>query len=155
MPDPYFSEATQTFDEAAFVKWTHDVNPSAIAEFRSTKGRTQIGGGKLPLLLFTHTGRKSGARYTTPIVHLKVGERYVIIGSMGGSPAHPQWYHNLVADPLVVLEVGEEQFTARARVVEGEERAELFAMMAALAPEFESYSNRTTRVFPVVVFERV
>ena len=91
----------------------------------------------------------------TPIVHMKAGDRYVVIGSMGGSPVNPQWFHNIVANPIVVLEVGDEHFTARARVAEGAERDELFDMMAAVAPEFESYSHRTTRKFPVVAFERV
>jgi len=154
--DVYYSEATATFDPDAFAKWAQEMNAATIDEFRRNEGLVAACiRGPLRPLLFTHTGQKSGETFTTPIVHMNVGERYVIIGSMGGSPVHPQWLHNIVANPVVALEVGTKRFQARARITEGEEREELFAMMAAVAPEFEVYSHRTTRTFPVVVFERV
>jgi len=154
--DVYYAEETATFDQAAFAKWAQEMNANTIDEFRKNRGRVAaFSEGPLQPLLFTHTGRKSGKSYTTPIVHMKAGDRYVIIGSMGSSPVNPQWFHNIVANPIVVLEVADERFTARARVAEGAERDELFAMMAAVAPEFERYSHRTTRKFPVVAFERV
>jgi deazaflavin-dependent oxidoreductase (nitroreductase family) len=87
-------------------------------------------------------------------VHTRDGDSYVIIASKGGAPKDPQWYRNLVANPDVTVEVGTEQFPARARVAEGEERARLYQAQAELMPNFAEYAAATTREIPVVVLER-
>jgi deazaflavin-dependent oxidoreductase (nitroreductase family) len=88
-------------------------------------------------------------------VYTRDGDQYVILGSKGGAPTHPAWYHNLLANPIVTAEVDGETFTARARVTEGAERERLFEQHATTNPGFRDYQQRTTRVIPVVVLERV
>jgi len=154
-PD-YNSKETGKFDRTTFHAWAKRVNSVTIDSFRANQGRSaDLGDGRLQPLLFTHTGRKSGKRITTPIVHLKDGDRFVIMASMGGSPEHPQWYHNIVANPVVMLEVGSELFAARACVAEGAERERLFAAMVEANGAFAELAAGTTRVFPIVVFERI
>src|SRR5262249_54850841 len=68
-----------------------------------------------------------------------------------GAPTHPDWYHNLVAHPDVTVEVGTDIFAARATVVDGAERDELFASMAAMIPVYAEYQAQITRTIPVVV----
>jgi len=130
-------------------------NRDLIAQFRANGGEIREGMFKgAPILLLTTHGAKSGTTYTTPLVYTRDGDRLVIIASKGGAPTHPGWYHNLVANPTVRVEVGPEQFDATASVAEGDERKRLFDAQAAKMPNFAEYQLKTTRVLPVVVLER-
>ena len=133
----------------------NDFNRNVIDEFRSNNGK--VGGqfGDAPLVLLTTTGAKSGKPHTTPVVYTRDGDNLVVIASMGGAPKSPAWYHNLVANPQVTVELPGETYTAKARVTEGEERDRLFRAQADLMPNFDEYQTKTTRVIPVVVLERV
>jgi len=131
-----------------------EFNKGVIVEFRERGG---VVGGQFegaPMILVNHTGAKSGKRYTSPLVYTRDEDRYVVIASKGGAPEHPQWFHNLVANPDVTLEVGTETFPAKARVAEGGERARLYDAQADLMPNFAEYANATDREIPVVVFAR-
>jgi deazaflavin-dependent oxidoreductase (nitroreductase family) len=135
---------------AAFAAMTKTL----ITDFRANRGHVTSGpfAGR-PVLLLTTTGAKSGQPRLAPLVYSRDGDGYVIVASKGGAPTHPAWYHNLLAHPLVTVEVGSETFTARARVTEGAERDRLFAERVAASPNFAEYQRRTARVIPVVVLE--
>lgn len=107
------------------------------------------------ILLLTHTGRRTGREYTTPLIFGRDGEDLVIVASQGGSPTHPDWYLNLVANPEVGVQVKADRFPARARTAAGEERERLWRMMNGIWRHYDAYQERTTRVIPVVVLERV
>jgi deazaflavin-dependent oxidoreductase (nitroreductase family) len=132
-----------------------DFNKNVISEFRENDGK--VGGmfANVPILLLTVTGAKSGEKRTHPLAYTSDGERMVIIASKGGAPTNPAWYHNLVANPVVTVEVGEERFDARASVASGEERERLYDAQATLLPQFNEYREKTTRQIPVVVLERI
>ena len=130
-------------------------NAAIIAEFRANGGR--VGGpfaGRSLLLLHT-TGAKSGKERVNPVACLVDGDRLIVIASKGGAPAHPDWYYNLVANPLVNVELGAEQFQARAMEAQEPERTLLYERMAAANPNFDEYRRKTTRVIPVIVLTRV
>lgn len=129
-------------------------NRQVIEEFRANEGKV---GGPLEgvlLLLLTTTGAKSGEQRINPLAYHTDGERLVVIATKNGAPTHPDWYHNLVAHPDVSVEVGTESFEARATVVEGAERDELYAKRVAVMPNFAEYQAMTTRTIPVVVLTR-
>jgi deazaflavin-dependent oxidoreductase (nitroreductase family) len=130
-------------------------NRLVIEEFRANGGQVGDRHQDRPLLLLTTTGAKSGKPYTTPVMYLRDGERLAVFATHGGSPSHPDWYHNLVAHPTVTVEVGSETFTARATVAPRAERDALYGRQAALYPQFAEYQERTTRVIPVVLLERI
>jgi len=130
-------------------------NQALIDEFRSNGGEVTGMFAGAPIVLITTTGAKSGKRRTTPIVYTTDGDNIVIIASKGGSPTSPDWYHNLVANPDVTVEVPTEKFEARARVAQEPERERLYRAQAALMPNFAEYEKATTRKIPVVVLERV
>ena len=113
------------------------------------------GSGIWPTLLLTTTGRQSGEPRLLPLIYGTQAANHVIIASKGGFPEHPAWYGNLVAQPLVDLQVGSEKFRARARTAEGEERTRLWDAMVAVYPPYADYQARTSREIPVVVLERV
>ena len=131
-----------------------DWNTKVIDEFRSNEGRV---GGPFegsPLLLLTTAGRRSGEPRTNPVMYLADGDRLLVFASKGGAPTHPDWYHNLLADPRVTAEVGTESYPAHAVVLEGEERDRLFAEQARRYPGFAEYQQNTTRIIPVVALVR-
>ena len=129
-------------------------NQQLIEEFRANGGK--VGGmfeGK-PVVLVTVTGAKTGRKLTIPLVYLPDGERILIFASKAGSPKHPDWYHNIVANPTVMVEVGAETYEATATVIAGEERDRLYARQAEAMPNFAEYQQKTTRVIPVIALER-
>lgn len=133
----------------------NDFNHSVVTEFRANGGK--VGGqfANAPMLLLTTIGAKSGQTRVNPLVYTTDGDHMVIMASKGGAPTNPDWYHNVVANPVVTVEVGQEQFQARATVAEGAERERLFNQMAAQMPGFAEYQEKTTRQIPVVVLERM
>jgi deazaflavin-dependent oxidoreductase (nitroreductase family) len=118
---------------------------------------TPVGGpGLLPTLLLTTIGRKTGERRALPLIYGEAGKSYVVVASKGGMPNHPIWFSNLEAEPRCELMVGANAMAARARIAEGEERARLWKLMAAIYPPYDVYQkNATPRVIPVVVLDPV
>ena len=74
----------------------------------------------VPSLLLTTTGRKSAERFIFPLFYGQAGDSYIVVASKGGAPQHPGWYRNILANPAVDVQVGTEQFKARARTATGE-----------------------------------
>ena len=133
-----------------------DINKDVVQQFRTYGGQIREGMFKgAPILLLTTTGARSGQTRVNPLAYTRDGERYVVIASKGGSPQHPAWFHNLTANPLVTVEVGEDRFQARALVPEGAERDRLYDAQAKVMPGFVEYQKKTTRRIPVVVLERI
>lgn len=132
----------------------NDFNQQIITEFRANGGK--VGGPFADghLLLLTTTGTKSGQPRTIPLGYLPGEDRVIIVASYNGAPNNPDWYHNLVANPTVTVEVGDEKFQAQATVLEGEERERLWNRLAAQMPFLTEHQQRTTRQIPLVALER-
>jgi deazaflavin-dependent oxidoreductase (nitroreductase family) len=129
-------------------------NEQIIEEFRANKG---VVGGPFTgatMLLLTHTGAKTGAARVNPLVYLEDGDRYLIFASKGGASTNPDWYRNLLANPIASVEVGTERFEVDATELVGEERDRLYAKNAELRPAFAQYQQKTTRVIPVIALTR-
>ncbi|MET9675400.1 nitroreductase/quinone reductase family protein [Streptomyces sp. NPDC006482] len=128
-------------------------NQSVIDEFRAHQG--QVGGSFEggDLLLLTTTGARSGAERTVPLGYVRHDGLLMVVGSNLGSDRHPDWYHNLLAHPLVRVELGAEEFEAIAVPAEGERRDRLFAHVVRAEPGYGTYQENTARPLPVVVLE--
>jgi len=126
-----------------------------VRRYQETNGEIGYEWNGVPILLLTTTGRKTGESRTAPLIFGRDGERYIVVASKGGMPEHPLWYRNLVEHPTVKVQIKDEHFTARARTAEGDERERDWDLMAAQWPNYNVYTQRTTRVIPVVVLERV
>ena len=107
------------------------------------------------MLLLTTTGAKSGQKRTSPVVTTRDGDTYVIIASKAGAPTHPDWYHNLLANPRATIEVGADTIEVEAAPAQGAERQRLWDQQVALMPNFADYATMTTREIPVVVLTPV
>jgi deazaflavin-dependent oxidoreductase (nitroreductase family) len=126
-------------------------NDSIIKEFRANGGK--VGGqfaGRTLLMLHT-TGAKSQQQRVNPVAYTMDADRLIIIASKGGGPSNPNWYYNIVAHPIVTIEVGTEKFQAHATIPDEPERTRLYDQMAAVMPGFAEYRRKTTRRIPVIV----
>ena len=132
----------------------NDHNRAIIDEFRANGG--QLGGNfeGAPVLLLHTTGARSGNERVNPMMYLRDGDRLVVFASKAGAPTNPDWYHNLVANPEVSVEVGSDTFAVHATVLIGAERDRLWEKQKQLYPGFKEYEERTTRAIPVVALTR-
>ena len=103
----------------------------------------------------TTRGNKSGKVRKVPLMRVEHRGDYAIIGSKGGAPAHPGWYHNVLADPHVTIQDGPEPFDAVVRLVTGDERAEWMARGIAVYDKYEEYQEKTEREIPIFVTTRI
>ena len=131
-----------------------DWNTQVIEEFRANGGKVESF-GNAPLLILHTTGAKSGELRASPVMYLADGERVLVFASKGGAPTNPDWYHNLVANPVASVEVDGEHYDVKATMMTGAERDRLYARQAELYPGFGEYEKKTTRTIPVVALERV
>ena len=131
-------------------------NETLIEDLRAHDGQATSGPflGR-PVLILTTTGAKSGERRESPLAYTRDGDDIVIVASMGGAPRNPAWYHNLVANPRVTVELGGETFQADARVTDPKERRRLYDRHAEVFPGFRDYEAKTSRTIPVIVLKRV
>ena len=127
-----------------------DWNVKVIEEFRANGGRVASFATQ-PLLLLTHRGGKTGTRRTNPLAYFRDGDDYVIVASKGGAETNPDWYHNLLAEPSAIIEVGTDEIEVIARPADEGERERLWAMITAANPAFADYEQKTTRTIPVVI----
>jgi deazaflavin-dependent oxidoreductase (nitroreductase family) len=118
-----------------------------------TKGTTLRDTG-LPVIIVTNTGNKTGAIRKTPLMRVKDGANYVLVGSQGGLPTDPVWVHNLRAKPTVEIRDHTVVQAMRVREVENEaERERLWDIAVAAFPPYAEYQKKTTRKIPLFVAE--
>jgi deazaflavin-dependent oxidoreductase (nitroreductase family) len=104
----------------------------------------------VPTLLLTTRGNKSGTARRTALIYGRDGDDYVVMASYAGAPTHPDWYLNLVADPEVVIQMGEEIASGTARTVADEDRDRVWKIMTAIWPDYDEYATKTSRKIPLV-----
>ncbi|MBV8305118.1 MAG: nitroreductase family deazaflavin-dependent oxidoreductase [Acidimicrobiia bacterium] len=134
---------------------TNNWNAKIIEEFRANAGK--VGGpfeGATVLLLHTR-GARTGLERVNPLAYQPVGDDIAVFASKAGADTNPDWYHNLLANPLTTVEVGTDIVEVRARVAEGEERERIWERQKELMPGFAEYEQKTTRRIPVIVLEPV
>ena len=113
-------------------------------------GRRLVGND---MMLLTTTGRVTGRKHTVPLLYLRDDANFIVIASYGGRPRHPTWYHNLVAEPSVEVQVGDERVQMLARTAIPEERERWWPQIVAAYEGYLTYQARTDREIPLVVLE--
>jgi deazaflavin-dependent oxidoreductase (nitroreductase family) len=123
--------------------------------YERSDGRIGATLGGRPMLLLRTVGRRSRVPRTAALLYVRDGDAFVIVASKGGAPKHPGWFHNLIANPDVEIQVGRERIPVRARVAEGEERSRLWRRADEVNQgQYDVYQSRTARSIPVIVLER-
>jgi deazaflavin-dependent oxidoreductase (nitroreductase family) len=125
-------------------------NDTIIEEFRANHGVVGGGFAGATVVLLTTKGAKSGQTRVNPLVCLPKDETIYVFASKGGAPTNPDWYYNLLANPEVTVEFGDDTFTATAKEVTGSQRDDLYAEQVTRFPGFGDYEKQTTRTIPVV-----
>jgi deazaflavin-dependent oxidoreductase (nitroreductase family) len=122
--------------------------------YRETDGEQGYLWNGAPILLLTTTGRKSGEARTSALIFGRDGDDLLLVASQGGAPTHPNWYHNLSANPNVEVQVQGDVFPATARTAVDDEKPRLWSIMTDVWPNYDAYQERTDRQIPVVVLTR-
>lgn len=135
--------------------------PSPVPSIRKQAEDYERTGGKeggtmmgLPVIVLTSLGASSGKIRKTPLMRVEHDGEYAVVASKGGAPDHPNWYHNLVAHPVVELQDGPERHDYTARVVTGEERDVWWQRCVDAFPQYADYAEKTDREIPVFVLTR-
>jgi deazaflavin-dependent oxidoreductase (nitroreductase family) len=141
-----------------------EYEPSPAAWVRDQVAEYEASGGErantlrdtgLPIVIVTTRGNKSGKVRKTALMRVEHDGAYALVASKGGSPVHPVWYHNLVADPTnVIIQDGPEPFDAVVRQVHGDEKATWWERAVAAYPPYAEYQTKTEREIPVFVASR-
>ncbi|HEY0754778.1 MAG TPA: nitroreductase family deazaflavin-dependent oxidoreductase [Ktedonobacteraceae bacterium] len=126
-------------------------NEQVIKEFRENDGKVD---GRASLILLTTQGAKTGKSRIIPLMYVPYGNQILAIASKGGAVNNPEWYHNILAHPDVTVEVGNEKFETRARILTGEERAKAFKRAVEVFPPYGEYQQKAPREIPVIALER-
>jgi len=133
-----------------------DFNGKIIAEFRANDGKV---GGRFAgrdMLLLHHTGARTGAERVSPLPFQWAGGSYAVFASKAGAPNNPAWFHNLIAHPDTVVEVGGGTVRVRARVAQPAERDVIWARQKERTPDIVAYEVKAApRAIPVVVLDPV
>ncbi len=117
---------------------------------------TQLRDTGFPVIIVTNQGNQTGAIRKTPLMRVKDGNNYVLVGSRGGAPKNPVWVYNLRNDTNVEIRDQTEVFTMRVReVADPQERARVWDLAVAAFPNYQEYQERTSRTIPVFIAEPV
>ena len=141
---------------AEYIPSTADWVREQVALYEGSGGAdgTTLRDTGLPVIIVTNRGNRTGAIRKTPLMRVKDGNNYVLVGSRGGAPKNPVWVFNLRADGDVEIRDEADVYTMRVREIEeGEERARLWALAVAAFPPYEEYQGRTARRIPVFLAE--
>jgi deazaflavin-dependent oxidoreductase (nitroreductase family) len=139
---------------------TGDYAPSSAAGARTQAERYEATNGAeandlrgRPIIVLTSVGAKTGKLRKTALMRVEHVGLYAVVGSKGGAPKHPVWYHNLKANPHVELQDGPTKRDYTAREVSGDEKAVWWDRAVAAWPDYATYQTRTSRQIPVFVLE--
>ncbi|WP_218002666.1 nitroreductase family deazaflavin-dependent oxidoreductase [Nocardia brevicatena] len=138
---------------AGYVAWSNDDD---LAAGRPVPPRLPaFGEGQgVPIVLVHHFGAETGRERISPLMYQPVGDGFAVFATYGGSPHHPAWYRNLVANPRVTVEVGAEKVPVLARLADSVERERIWATQVALMPAFAEFEATAGRRIPVIVLDR-
>ena len=122
--------------------------------YDTTDGRIGRSLGGRPMLLLRHVGRKTGTKRTSALLYVRDDTNYAVIASKGGDPKNPAWFHNLMGNPEVDVQIGRETIPVRARVATDDERTRIWAKANDVNKGgYDQYQSKTDRKIPVVVLE--
>jgi deazaflavin-dependent oxidoreductase (nitroreductase family) len=131
----------------------HNFTQLHVRAYRMSGGRIGRNFRGAPVALVDHVGRKTGKRYTSPLIYLADGDDVVIVASFGGAKHDPVWWPNLKANPETTVQVGSERRAVVARQATPEEKQRLWPRLVEIYAPYEDYQRRTERDIPVVLLE--
>ncbi len=116
-------------------------------------GRRSVLAGGQPVLALTTTGRRSGARRSTVVAYVAVGDAYAVGALNLGSDRDPAWALNLEADPRAEVQVAGERVAVLARRAAGAEADALWQAFVGQFGQIAATLAIVRREPPVYVLE--
>ena len=130
-----------------------DINRRTIEQFRA--GGPIEGMHRERLVLLTTVGARSGRPHTTPMMFVQDGDRILVVASNMGAPKYPDWYTNLLAEPRVNVEAGDESYPAIASPLTGGEYERRWGAVKESYPFFADHEAAAGRTIPLVALHRI
>ena len=139
--------------EGEYVPSKMDWVADQVAAYEASGGKeaNTLRDTGIPVIIVTMRGQKSGNVRKIALMRVEHDGRYALVASKGGAPANPGWYHNLVADPEIMVQDGPEPFATTARLVTGDERAQWWERAVSVFAPYAEYQAKTDREIPVFV----
>ena len=139
--------------EGEYVPSKMDWVADQVAAYEASGGKeaNTLRDTGIPVIIVTMRGHKSGNVRKIALMRVEPEGRYALVASKGGAPSNPGWYHNLVADPEILVQDGPEPFATTARIVTGDERAQWWERAVAVFAPYADYQAKTDREIPVFV----
>jgi len=129
------------------------ISRAHVAFYKLTSGKVGSDLAGKPGLLLRTTGRRSGKPDTVCLPYLPDENSKVVVASFAGADHHPAWFHNLKANPDVIVRDKRDVYWAKAKVVEGEDRPQLWDKVVNDSPWYGEYQTKTERQIPLVRLE--
>jgi F420H(2)-dependent quinone reductase len=132
---------------------TSDWVREQVETYEATNGReaNTLRDTGIPVIIVTSRGASSGKLRKFALMRVEHEGDYALVASMGGAPSHPAWYHNLVAEPMVMIQDGPEPHDYVTHIAEGDERTLWWDRAVAVFSPYAEYATKTERVIPVFV----
>jgi deazaflavin-dependent oxidoreductase (nitroreductase family) len=131
----------------------HEIVREQVERYERSGGSELSYGNKLPMIVLTTHGARSGLIRKTPLMRVERDGRYLAVASMGGADRNPQWVYNVLADPDVTLQDGPDMLRLRASLLSGDPRDAWWSYAVEVYPLYASYQARTARVIPIFLLE--
>lgn len=130
-------------------EWVRD----QVAAYEASGGRegNTLADSGMPVIIVTSRGASTGKIRKFALMRVEHEGEYALVASKGGAPDHPAWYHNLVAEPLVMIQDGPEPHDYVTRIVDGEERSTWWQRAVEAFPPYSEYEDKTERTIPIFV----
>jgi F420H(2)-dependent quinone reductase len=131
--------------------------------YERSEGRVGKHSNRVPALLLTTVGRRSGLPRTNGLTYCRDRGDIIVVASNGGSARPPAWLLNLEANPEVTIRLGRRVLQATARVATPEERSQLWPLVnrtnrgmsrlfhRGVRGRYDVYQRHTSRQIPVVI----
>jgi len=126
------------------------VNDQVIADFRAGGEISIDGVHRDRLVLLTTTGARTFAASTVPVMFTTTELGILVVASNDGADHEPQWYRNVVADPVVHVEEPTREYDGAARVLAQKSREAAWARLIADHPFFVDQQKKAGRELPLV-----
>lgn len=123
-----------------------------ISRYRRTSGPEPPKMMGFPTILLTTIGARTGAERTHVLGGFADGEEaWLVVASKSGAATHPAWFINLAKNPdRIWIEVGNRKLRVKAESLKGQARLDALARVAAVAPRYGEYQQKTDREIPVI-----
>jgi len=135
-------------------QWEWVANQAAEYEASGGTRANTLRDTGIPIIVMTTIGHKSGKVRKVPLMRVEHDGQYALVASKGGAPAHPGWYHNLMAHPQIMVQDGPAPFDTVARLVTGDDRDVWWERAVTVFPTYAEYKEKTDREIPVFVTDR-